>query len=143
MACPALPLCGLAQTEAERLIPSYLERIRALINKMNIGEEEILIRMTGCPNGCARPYMAELGFVGDGSKSYQLWLGGSPVLTRTGYPFMARMDVDDLEKTLEPILAMFIQFRLPFEAFGDFTHRVGAESIEKFMGTFIPGTVSA
>jgi len=128
MACPALPLCGLAQTEAERMMPSYLERIRALLNKMNLADEEILIRMTGCPNGCARPYMAELAFVGDGAKSYQVWLGGSPVLTRTAYPYMAKMNVEDLEATLEPILAMFIQQRQEFESFGDFTHRVGANA---------------
>jgi sulfite reductase (ferredoxin) len=143
MACPALPLCGLAQTEAERLMPSYLERIRAVLNKMNLGGEEIVIRMTGCPNGCARPYMAELAFVGDGPKSYQVWLGGSPVLTRTAYPFMAKMDVDDLEKTLEPILAMFIQQRQPFEAFGDFCHRAGAGGIEAYLSSYIPGSVVA
>lgn len=143
MACPALPLCGLAQTEAERLMPSYLERIRVLLDSMGLSDEEILIRMTGCPNGCARPYMAELAFVGDGPKSYQVWLGGSPVLTRTAYPFMAKMNVDDLEKTLEPILAMFIQQRQQFEAFGDFTHRVGSEAIEKFMSSYQPGSVVA
>jgi sulfite reductase (ferredoxin) len=87
--------------------------------------------------------MAELAFVGDGPKSYQVWLGGSPVLTRTAYPFMAKMNVDDLEKTLEPILAMFIQQRQQFEAFGDFTHRVGSEAIEKFMSSYQPGSVVA
>lgn len=143
MACPALPLCGLAQTEAERLMPSYLERIRALLAKMNLNDEEILIRMTGCPNGCARPYMAELAFVGDSSNSYQVWLGGSPVLTRTAYPFMAKMHVDDLEKTLEPMLAMFIEQRQQYEAFGDFCHRVGAEAIEGYMSTHVPGSVVA
>jgi sulfite reductase (ferredoxin) len=143
MACPALPLCGLAQTEAERLMPSYLERMRVLLDKMNLSDEEILIRMTGCPNGCARPYMAELAFVGDGPKSYQVWLGGSPVLTRTAYPFMAKMNVDDLEKTVEPILAMFIQQREQFEAFGDFCHRVGADAIETYSKTFVPGSVRA
>lgn len=143
MACPALPLCGLAQAEAERLMPSYLERIRALLNKMNLSDEEILIRMTGCPNGCARPYMAELAFVGDGPKSYQVWLGGSPVLTRTAYPFMAKMDVDDLEVTLEPILAMFIQQRQPFESFGDFTFRVVPEAIEAYIKTYKRGSVVA
>jgi len=143
MACPALPLCGLAQTEAERLIPSYLERVRAMLDKMNLSEEEILIRMTGCPNGCARPYMAELAFVGDGPKSYQVWLGGSPVLTRTAYPFMAKMKVDALEETLEPILAMFIQQRQQFEAFGDFCHRVGADAVEAYSKTYTLGSVKA
>jgi sulfite reductase (ferredoxin) len=143
MACPALPLCGLAQGEAERLMPSYIERMRGLLNKMNLPGEEILMRMTGCPNGCARPYMAELAFVGDGPKSYQLWLGGSPVLTRTAYPFMAKMDRDKLEETMEPVLAMFIQQRMEFEAFGDFCHRVGAEAIEKYSETYVLGSVTA
>ena len=143
MACPALPLCGLAQTEAERLMPSYLECIRALLNKMNLSDEEILIRMTGCPNGCARPYMAELAFVGDSAKSYQVWLGGSPVLTRTAFPYMAKMPVDDLEVTLEPILANFIQNRQPFEYFGDFCNRVGPQAIDSYSSSYTPGSVVA
>ena len=136
MACPALPLCGLAQTEAERIMPSYIERMRAVMNKVGVDDEEILIRMTGCPNGCARPYMAELAFVGDGPKSYQVWLGGSPVLTRTAWPFKARMNTNDLEITMEPILTMFRDQRQEFEAFGDFCHRVGAEEIEKYSESF-------
>merc|ERR1719157_300749 len=133
MACPALPLCGLAQTEAERIMPSYIERMRAVMGKVGVNDEEILIRMTGCPNGCARPYMAELAFVGDGPKSYQVWLGGSPVLTRTAYPFLSKMKDKNLEDTMEPILGMFIEQKQEFEAFGDFTHRVGAVAITKYM----------
>merc|ERR1711982_204696 len=125
ISCPALPLCGLAQTEAERRMPEYVERMRALLEKMDLDDEEIMIRMTGCPNGCARPYMAELAFVGDGPKSYQIWLGGSPVLTRTAYPYLSKMKWYDLEKTLEPILAYFIKAREEFETFGDFCHRIG------------------
>merc|ERR1719157_9597 len=132
MACPALPLCGLAQTEAERIMPSYIERMRSVMNKVGVNDEEILIRMTGCPNGCARPYMAELAFVGDGPKSYQVWLGGSPVLTRTAWPFKAKMKNVDLEITMEPILMMFKEQKQEFEAFGDFCHRVGAEALEDY-----------
>mmetsp|Transcript_28502 Transcript_28502/g.42155 ORF Transcript_28502/g.42155 Transcript_28502/m.42155 type:complete len:637 (+) Transcript_28502:133-2043(+) len=143
MACPALPLCGLAQTEAERRMPSYLERVRALLNKMNIADEEILMRMTGCPNGCARPYMAELAFVGDGPNSYQIWLGGSPVLTRTAWPYVAKMKDENLEDTLEPILAFFIESRQSFEQFGDFCHRVGQEAIEKYSASYVLGSVKA
>jgi sulfite reductase (ferredoxin) len=76
--------------------------------------------------------MAELAFVGDGPKSYQVWLGGSPILTRTAYPYKAKMDVDDLESFLEPILTMFKEQRQQFEAFGDFCHRVGADAIEAY-----------
>jgi len=143
MACPALPLCGLAQTEAERRMPSYIDRVRGLLTKMNIDDEEILMRMTGCPNGCARPYMAELAFVGDGPNSYQIWLGGSPVLTRTAYPYIAKMKDQDLETTLEPVLGMFIQQRQEFEAFGDFCHRVGADAIESYAKSYSPGSVKA
>jgi len=143
MACPALPLCGLAQTEAERRMPSYVERMRGLLNKMNLEDEEILMRMTGCPNGCARPYMAELAFVGDGPNSYQIWLGGSPVLTRTAWPFVAKMKDENLEDTMEPILAMFAQQRQQFEAFGDFCHRVGVDAIEAYAKTYTLGSVKA
>merc|ERR1719445_365265 len=143
MACPALPLCGLAQTEAERKMPEYLGRIRSLLNQMDLPGEEILIRMTGCPNGCARPYMAEVAFVGDSSKTYQLWLGGSPVLTRTAYPFRKKVKDALMEETMEPILAMFIQQRAEFEAFGDFCHRVGSKAIEEYMGTYELGSVVA
>jgi len=136
MACPALPLCGLAQTEAERRMPSFIERVRNLLTKMKLDDEEILMRMTGCPNGCARPYMAELAFVGDGPNNYQVWLGGSPVLTRTAYPYMAKMKETELEKVLEPILAMFIEQRHEFEAFGDFCYRVGSESIENYAQSY-------
>ncbi len=132
MACPALPLCGLAQTEAERRMPSYIERFRSVMSELDIDDEEILMRMTGCPNGCARPYMAELAFVGDGRDTYQLWLGGSPVLTRTAWPYMAKMNDKDLEDTVRPILKMFKEQRKQFEAFGDFCNRVGAEAIEKY-----------
>lgn len=143
MACPALPLCGLAQTEAERRMPSYVERVRSLLTKLNIDDEEILMRMTGCPNGCARPYMAEIAFVGDGANSYQIWLGGSPVLTRTAFPYMAKMKDENLEATLEPILAMFVQQRQQFEAFGDFCHRVGSDAIEQYAKSYVLGSVKA
>lgn len=143
MACPALPLCGLALTEAERTMPDYLAEVRELLSKMNLNDEEILIRITGCPNGCARPYMAEVALVGDGPRSYQLWLGGSPVLTRTAYPFKAKMKNTDIQKTMEPILAMFIEQRTQFEAFGDFCHRLGGEAIEKYSETYVLGSVKA
>jgi len=141
MACPSLPLCGLAIAEAERVIPDFLARIRVLLDKMNLNGEEIMIRMTGCPNGCARPYMAELAFVGDGTNSYQLWLGGSPVLTRTAFPYKAK--VKDMESELEPILAMFIEQRHEFEAFGDFCHRMGSDAIEAYAKTYTLGSVVA
>merc|ERR1712003_494947 len=126
-----------AMNEAERKMPDYLLEMRELLGRMNLNEEEIMIRITGCPNGCARPYMAELAFVGDGTKTYQVWLGGSPVLTRTAYPYKAKMKIDKMEETMEPILAMFKEQRQQFEAFGDFCHRVGAEKIEEYEKNYV------
>ena len=97
LACPALPLCGLAMTEAERILPEVLIRIENLLNDMKI-KKTILFRMTGCPNGCTRPYMAELALVGSGQNKYQLWLGGSKNLQRLAKPYLQRMKLDDLEK---------------------------------------------
>ncbi|MFM5887795.1 MAG: sulfite reductase, ferredoxin dependent, partial [Dolichospermum sp.] len=90
MACPALPTCGLAITESERAIPEILTRIRALLDQLGLQKDHFVVRMTGCPNGCARPYMAELGFVGSGTECYQVWLGGSPNQTRLAQPFVEK-----------------------------------------------------
>ena len=102
MACPALPLCGLAMTEAERFLPELLDRINNQLKRLKI-KKSILIRVTGCPNGCARPYMAELALVGSGLNQYQLWLGGSKNLKRLATPYLQKMPINELEKTLEPL----------------------------------------
>ncbi len=138
MACPALPTCGLAVTESERIIPSMLERIRKLLNKLGLRNETFVTRMTGCPNGCARPYMAELGFVGSAPDSYQLWLGGSPNQVRLARPYMERLHVDHLEKELEPLFACFKQNRQAGESFGDFCDRYTFESLRQFSETYTP-----
>ena len=77
MACPAMPTCGLALAESERYLPDLLTRIAGLLSELGLAEQEIIIRVTGCPNGCARPYMAEMGFVGKAPGRYQIWLGGN------------------------------------------------------------------
>ncbi len=118
LACPALPLCGLAMTEAERILPEVLTRIEKLLKDMNI-EKTILFRMTGCPNGCTRPYMAELALVGSGQNKYQLWLGGSKNLQRLAKPYLQRMDLDELEKTIQPLLESWKKSNLKID-FGDF-----------------------
>ena len=108
IACPALPLCGLAVTEAERILPAVLERLDAQLQGLGISKP-VLVRMTGCPNGCARPYMAEIGLVGSGADQYQLWLGGSPNLSRLAEPYLERMPLEQLEATLEPLLRAWQQ----------------------------------
>ncbi len=138
MACPALPLCGLAITESERIIPTILGRIRALLTKVGLPDEHFVVRMTGCPNGCARPYMAELGFVGSAPESYQLWLGGSPDQTRLARPYLERLHDNDLETTLEPLFVFFRDGRKKGESFGDFCDRVGFEALRQFAETYDP-----
>lgn len=136
MACPALPTCGLAITESERILPSVLERIRTLLTQLGLEQEHLIIRMTGCPNGCARPYLAELAFVGSAAESYQVWLGAAPNQTRLAQPYVERLHINDLETGLEPVFAYFKQARKPEEGFGDFCDRVGMEAIRQFAETY-------
>ncbi|WNZ26049.1 sulfite reductase, ferredoxin dependent [Leptolyngbya sp. NK1-12] len=142
MACPALPTCGLAITESERALPSILERIRALLMKVGLKDEHFVIRMTGCPNGCARPYLAELGFVGQSPSAYQLWLGAAPNQTRLSRPYIDNMEIDDLETTLEPLFVYFKKNRKKRESFGDFCDRVGFDTLRQFAATYEPATTA-
>ena len=118
LACPALPLCGLAMTEAERILPNILERIDNLLKSLNI-EKTILFRITGCPNGCSRPYMAELALVGSGLNKYQLWLGGSKNLQRLAKPYLQRMPLENMESILTPLLLEWSKYSSELD-FGDF-----------------------
>ncbi|QHG21102.1 sulfite reductase, ferredoxin dependent [Nostoc sp. ATCC 53789] len=136
MACPAFPTCSLAITESERVIPSIIQRIQDLLKKVGLENEHFVIRMTGCPNGCARPYMAELGFVGSAPESYQLWLGGSPNQTRLAQPYIERLHVNNLETQLEPIFVYFQQSHRSGESFGDFCNRVGFDAISEFISNW-------
>lgn len=139
MACPALPTCGLATTESERAMPGILTRIRALLDKVGLANEHFIIRMTGCPNGCARPYLAELAFVGTGPGMYQVWVGASPNQDRLAKVYLEKMHVDTLETTLEPVFAFFKKARQAGEGFGDFCDRVGIDAIQAFAATYQPG----
>ncbi|KAL5567116.1 hypothetical protein UlMin_030280 [Ulmus minor] len=134
MACPALPLCPLAITEAERGIPDLLKRVRAVFEKVGLRySESVVIRITGCPNGCARPYMAELGLVGDGPNSYQIWLGGTPNQTSLARAFMNKVKVQDLEKVWEPLFYHWKRKRQSKESFGEFTNRLGFEKLQELV----------
>ena len=127
IACPALPLCGLAITEAERSLPNILKRIDALLKELGINKS-ILIRMTGCPNGCARPYMAELALVGSGVNQYQLWLGGTPNLERLAKPYLQKMSIDNLESTIKPLLISW-KHSNKRKSFGDHIEDLGDQRV--------------
>ncbi len=131
LACPALPLCGLAITEAERIAPNVIVRIEKLLRRLKINKS-ILIRMTGCPNGCARPYMAELGLVGSGVNQYQLWLGGSENLQRLARPYIQRMALENLEKTIEPLCMNWNKYGKKL-SFGDYINQVGEQAVEEML----------
>ena len=142
IACPAFPLCGLAMAEAERVQPQINARLNAKLCEMGMANDDFVTRTTGCPNGCARPYMAEIAFVGSGPNMYQLWLGGSPdQAERTAQATSVfKMPLTDLEDTVEPVFAMWkAQRKEPNEALGDFAHRVGIPAIEAFMESYIIG----
>ncbi|MCP9796477.1 sulfite reductase, ferredoxin dependent [Cyanobium sp. Lug-B] len=132
LACPALPLCGLAITEAERILPGVLDRLEALLERLEISKP-LLVRMTGCPNGCARPYMAEIGLVGSAVDTYQLWLGGSHGLTRLASPYLEKMPLEKLEATLEPLLVAWRDEGGTRSRFGDFVERIGAERVGQLL----------
>jgi sulfite reductase (NADPH) hemoprotein beta-component len=124
MACPALPTCGLALAESERMLPGLVDRIEKLCGDLGLTNEEIIIRSTGCPNGCARPYMAEIAFVGKAPGRYQLWLGGDAAGTRLNRVWKDTVKDPDIENELRPLLARFAKERNASERFGDWCDRV-------------------
>ncbi len=143
MACPAFPTCGLAIAESERALPGVLRRIRALLERLGLPDETFVTRMTGCPNGCARPYMAELGFVGSAENEYQVWLGGNFHSTRLARPFVERLHVDRLEEGLEPLFVYFKRDRKAGESFGDFCDRKGIDDLQRFAANYQPAAPPA
>jgi sulfite reductase (NADPH) hemoprotein beta-component len=123
MACVALPTCGLALAEAERFLPDLITRIEEWLARAGLPDEDVVVRMTGCPNGCARPYMAELGFVGRSPGRYQVYLGGNLPGTRLARLYLDNVKDADLGTALQPLFLRFAQERSPGERFGDWCHR--------------------
>jgi sulfite reductase (ferredoxin) len=129
LACPALPTCGLALAEAERALPDVVRQIEEHLRELGLAEEPISIRMTGCPNGCARPYMGDIGLVGRSKNLYNVYVGGDQENTRMNSLYAADVSTDDLAATIQPLLVMWREERQPQERFGDFCHRVGIEHL--------------
>lgn len=125
VACVALPTCGLALAESERYLPSLLTRLEAELETLGLAGEEITIRMTGCPNGCARPYMSEIGLVGRSPGLYNLYLGGAHDGSRLSKLHARDVDGDGIVASLKPIFAAYATDRERNESFGDFVIRAG------------------
>lgn len=125
MACVAFPTCGLAMAESERYLPSLITKIEALLDEAGLSEEEITIRMTGCPNGCARPALAEIAFIGKAPGKYNMYLGGGFAGDRLNKLFKENIDEAEILKSLRPILLQYAQERTVNERFGNFVVRAG------------------
>ena len=122
MACPALPTCGLALADAERHLPKIIDRLEAELAEV-VGDTPLTVRMTGCPNGCARPYTADLGFVGRGPGIYDIYVGGGLTGDRLGDLYEERVKDAEILPTLRPLLDAWITDRSPDEGLGDFYQR--------------------
>jgi sulfite reductase (NADPH) hemoprotein beta-component len=123
ISCVALPTCPLAFSEAERYLPDLISKIDIILNEFNLSKEEIIIRMTGCPNGCGRPYIAEIALIGKSPGYYNLYLGGNFEGSRLNNLYRETIQEEDILKELYPIIKDFAENRMENERFGDFTIR--------------------
>lgn len=129
MACVALPTCPLAVTESERVLPGVIDRLEAELARLGLQTEAFTVRMTGCPNGCARPYNCDVGLVGKTAGKYSVYLGGRLPGDRLGFLYKDLVKFDDIVPTLVPLFEYFRQERLNGETFGDFCLRKGPEDL--------------
>ncbi|AJH78094.1 assimilatory sulfite reductase (NADPH) hemoprotein subunit [Heyndrickxia coagulans] len=125
MSCVAFPTCGLAMAEAERYLPELLGKIEEILDEAGLREEEIVIRMSGCPNGCSRPALAEMAFIGKGPGKYNLYLGGSFTGDRLACLYKENIGEEEILASLRPILLQYAKERQEGEHFGDFVIRAG------------------
>ena len=125
IACVALPTCGLALAESERFMPDLLTELEASLARHDLAQDAITIRMTGCPNGCARPYIAEIGLVGRGPERYNLYLGAAFDGSRLGKLYAEDVHAADITAKLDPLFAAYRAKREQGERFGDFLIRTG------------------
>jgi len=131
MACPAMPTCGLAVSEAERVMPDLVCDIEARWSAHGLANEPIVVRMTGCPNGCARPYVAEVGVVGRSGDTYNVYVGGSALGTRLNTLIAEIVPLGDIGRLLDPLFAVYAEKRIAGEPFGDFWDRIGIDEARR------------
>jgi sulfite reductase (ferredoxin) len=129
MACVAFPTCGLSITDSERVYPQVMGGLEAELERQGLANERITMHMTGCPNGCARPYTPEIGIVGKAVGKYTIFLGGNLTGSRIAYKYKDMVPLEDLAKELSPALEKFKAERANGESFGDFCLRVGSVAL--------------
>ena len=125
MACVALPTCGLSLAESERYLPDLITELEEVLEEAGLRDDAITIRMTGCPNGCARPYIAEIGFVGRAPGKYNVYLGGGFTGNRLSKLYKASVKSEEIKDLLAPVIRDYAQNRTEGERFGDFVIRTG------------------
>ncbi|SFN10167.1 sulfite reductase (NADPH) hemoprotein beta-component [Izhakiella capsodis] len=125
MACVAFPTCPLAMAEAERFLPAFVTRVEELMHRHNVDEEHIVLRVTGCPNGCGRALLAEIGLIGKAPGRYNLYLGGNRIGTRIPRMYRENIGEDDIIADLDELIGRWAKERQDNECFGDFTIRAG------------------
>jgi sulfite reductase (NADPH) hemoprotein beta-component len=125
LACVALPTCALAMAEAERYLPDLLSKVEALLDRHDLRDAPILLRVSGCPNGCSRPYLAEIALVGKAPGRYNLMLGGDTRGQRLNRLYRENIDEPAILAELDALFARYAAERLEGEGFGDFLHRAG------------------
>ncbi len=136
IACPAWPTCGLAITESERALPSLIEEFEAELARQDLSDERISLHMTGCPNGCARPYTPDIGLVGKAAgEKYTLYLGGNAEGTRLAFIYEDMVPSTEIVPKLSPLFALFKEQRKDGESFGDFCDRLGQEELAAVAAT--------
>jgi sulfite reductase (ferredoxin) len=129
MACPAIPTCGLAISESERLLPNIIDRLEIELLRLGLENEKLSVRMTGCPNGCARPYQSDIGLVGRSGDKFTIFVGGHVFGHRLNFVLKDLVHKDDIVALLVPLLEHFKNERAPGESFGDYCQRLGAEAL--------------
>jgi sulfite reductase (ferredoxin) len=131
MSCPAIPTCGLAISESERALPGIIDQMEEELGRRGLEQEKLSVRMTGCPNGCARPYQSDIGIVGRSGDKYALYLGGRVLGDRLNFLFKDLVPLKDIVPTLFPLFDAFKERRQPGESFGDFCARLGLEGLRE------------
>jgi sulfite reductase beta subunit-like hemoprotein len=134
LSCTALPTCGQALTEGERVHAPLVREVEAALARQGLAGERISLRLTGCPNGCARPYSGDIGVVGRAPGVYALFVGGDFAGARLSFQVADKLPLDGIAAALEPLFARFAQERRGREGFGDFYARLGAESARASLG---------
>jgi sulfite reductase (ferredoxin) len=133
MACPAVPTCGLALTESERALPEIIDQLASELKRLGLENEKLTVRMTGCPNGCARPYQSDIGLVGRSGDKFTVFVGGNILGNRLNFTLRDLVPLGDIVALLVPLLEDFRDNRQNGECFGDYCQRLGAERLRALL----------